>query len=104
MKFLVSFMGLLVLALSCIPCADEELSYKEELGVCKEISISGQKEKQEDACAPFCNCNCCLRFSDNHSISISLIPATESRISRNPFYNSVVAKLSIPVWQPPQLS
>jgi len=104
MKFFALIMAILVLALSVMPCADNEALQGKE-GAKTELSKTTKQQNYpiQDDCSPFCQCSCCAGFSINHLVASV---ATELYISGNPtssFLPSEVINVSLPIWQPPQL-
>ena len=105
MKLLAFVMALLVLGLSCLPCADGDVQTASDGKIKTEIAHSQQEDDaHEDACSPFCHCICCAGVSFNHVLAIAIVPAPQSSINHSSFHNSSIAEVSIPVWQPPKLS
>jgi len=106
MKPLAFFMAFLVLALSCLPCADGNMQTAVSIENVKPELAHNQQgcDDHEDACSPFCHCICCASFSINHIIPLAIIPIPPSSINHSAFYISAIAEFSVPIWQPPQLS
>ena len=97
-------MAFLVLALSCLPCADKGMpstTEKTEYSLSKHISSSNSD--QDDNCSPFCQCACCPGFSINHPFTVSdlVIEHESSEFSSYASFN--LFTIALPVWQPPQL-
>jgi len=65
---------------------------------------SQDNSDHNDACSPFCICSCCAGFSINHTLtSFSFVIERPTRS----YSEAITAKtnsLSLPVWQPPQLT
>lgn len=102
MKIFAFLLAILVLALSVIPCADVNVMGKSKFQT--EIKATHQdRDNHIDGCSPFCQCSCCAGFSINHSIaaigSISIAPLAQTGF----FPPSEIIKVSLPIWQPPQL-
>ncbi len=96
-------MAVLVIGLSCIPCADDVFASNPDKAK-KEISTEHEhQENHNDACSPFCHCTCCAGYSINHS----LISISNPLISGDKFFSSYLPdnliEVSLPIWQPPQL-
>jgi len=105
MKLLAFVMAFLILALSCLPCADGDVQTVSIDNIKTEVGHSEQEDNDhEDACSPFCHCICCAGVSVNHVMAIAIVPASQSSINHSSFHNSSIAEVSIPVWQPPKLS
>jgi hypothetical protein len=107
-KFLNYILSIYLVALSCLPCADIEVSSAAH----KATEIASNHDdhshnKENDLCSPFCICNCCgqqiLNFSQEiapqfRKIATEIttqIPAYKSILTSN-FYGSI--------WQPPQIA
>lgn len=93
--------------LSFVPCADGAICI-DQTNTKKEIRKTTPQEShsEKDHCSPFCQCACCgVQFSivepyiKSH---ILVIPTVKKSYSS--FYSSSVKGISLPVWQPPQLS
>jgi hypothetical protein len=104
MKFFACIMAFLVLALSCMPCADAGAAIKDSKAKTVLTKTTDQQDHEEtDECSPFCHCACCAGISINHTVAvISKIPAyfQSHKIS---FLPSEVIDIASPIWQPPQL-
>lgn len=97
-------MAFLVLALSCLPCADKDMPSKSE-DVQFELvkAVSNQDNDQDDNCSPFCQCACCPGFSINHPLLVCGI-SIKHISSKFPSHISFdLLGLTLPIWQPPQL-
>ena len=97
-------MAFLVLALSVMPCADNEvLSGKE--GAKTELAKTAHQQNNpvQDDCSPFCQCSCCAGFSINHFFApVTTVPHPSCNATSS-FLSSEVIEVSLPVWQPPRL-
>lgn len=97
-------MTFLVLALSVIPCADNDAMLSKE-GAKTELAKSANQQDNpiQDDCSPFCQCSCCAGFSINHfNAVLTHTPEYDSNPTSN-FLPSVVMGIASPIWQPPQL-
>jgi len=104
MKIIAFIMAFLVLALSIMPCADiSNAAYESKSKASVAKSNSQKSDPQQDDCSPFCSCACCASLSVNHSIAS--IAATISYKERTKTAHSPtdIIKVSLPIWQPPQL-
>jgi len=102
MKLFALIMGIIVLAVSCMPCLGGAFCIKNEKAKI-EVSKSGSHQDKEDNCSPFCICNCCAGFFINHSFtSINILQINNCRnfVSYLP---ENITKISLPVWEPPRL-
>jgi hypothetical protein len=62
------------------------------------------QDDHEDECAPFCNCSCCSFFLFNQTAVISLYLSSELNKTFASFLPEDTSEISLPIWQPPQLS
>jgi hypothetical protein len=101
MKIFTFIMAFIVIALSCMPCADAGAV---QVAAKMEVKKSHTPEKNHnDACTPFCQCACCAGFSINHFIAkISSPHIIQSSEYSSEFLSSTFT-ISLPIWQPPQL-
>ncbi|GAA0564553.1 hypothetical protein GCM10009415_53760 [Chitinophaga japonensis] len=97
---------MLVLALSCVPCADGLYSAGNGRQAAAFVKAADHQHDREhsDTCSPLCQCACCA--------SVLLSPAfiNVSRLTDNSAtlqaadLSADVIEISLPVWQPPQLT
>lgn len=98
-------MAFLVLALSCLPCADKGMPSKAEKSQYELVKrASGQDSNQEDDCSPFCQCACCPGFSINHPLSVTDFSIKYLSSSFSCYTSFNLPGITIPIWQPPQLA
>jgi len=101
MKFFAFILAVIVLALSCMPCADVGATgEKSKMEIKKSL---GNERQQSDLCSPFCICSCCAGFSINHTIPNIETLLQLHKVNYSLSYHLAVIKISSPVWQPPQL-
>lgn len=108
MRVTAFILAMLMLVLSCLPCADVDDDATQSTNVTCEISkTSNQQHKPEhkDSCSPFCHCSCCASYfviKVPFTIPLALVESV------NPVYTvhftEEVHEISLPVWQPPQLA
>jgi hypothetical protein len=103
MKIFAFIMAVLLISLSCIPCADSGNihSAKMETGVVKH-DANQPHEDHEDACSPFCTCACCANYSINCPTNTIEVPAIAGK-SFISFLSDNIIEISLPIWQPPRL-
>ena len=98
-------MAVLVVVLSCIPCADRAIAGgKEEVKAALVTQGDGHEDcEHEDACSPFCNCTCCTSFSMNFiAVFSTCLPEVFNQYF-SPYQVDNTLEISLPIWQPPQL-
>lgn len=96
-------MALLVLALSCLPCADEGSPMNSKDLKSEMVNATPYDDDHEDACSPFCQCSCCAGFSIDHLVAENSSDINSYNRTYTAFTHSVVIEISLPIWQPPQL-
>ena len=112
MRCIAFIMAVLVLALSFFPCEEADINAEGSMQH-REVYHNAAKKTtapddhggdHKDNCSPFCHCSCCAGFSMNHQLA----ELTTNLAPYNPAYAShylmAVREVSIPIWQPPQLS
>jgi len=99
MRMLTYILAILVLTLSCLPCADADVVHTDMESIAMSHPVQDQ---HPDACSPFCICTCCASFSFVYHTAITLtVPVSSSHFSF--FYADSLHEISLPIWQPPQL-
>ncbi len=104
MKIFAFIMAVLLLVLSCVPCADGAYGINDHKA---NTTLSQSQNQQEDShtddCSPFCACNCCAGFAII-SYASQVVTLHFSAIEKNPVHLPVcISEISLPIWQPPQL-
>jgi len=104
MKISGFIMGIIVLALSCMPCADNVFAMAPEKFNTEITKAPCQNESgHADDCSPFCHCTCCAGFSIIH-IAVSFAhEKVYDGISYNSYVLSGTVEIAYPIWQPPKL-
>lgn len=104
MKIFGYILAFLVLALSCLPCADKDMSIDAK-NVKHELvkKVNNPENGEEDNCSPFCQCACCPGFS----IINPLVASDLSIDHLNKHFPAPISSkqigIPLPIWQPPQL-
>lgn len=105
MRISTFIMAIMVLILSCIPCAEVEAfgGQNESETLLIKKSDTQNLPINSDTCSPFCTCSCCLGFSIAATISPSfnLMYTCRQKIY-TPYYPQVISSISLSIWQPPQ--
>jgi hypothetical protein len=106
MKLFSTFMAILVIWLSCLPCADFALA-KKAVEFEKSSSVSERhnesQDEHSDSCSPFCQCMCCAGFSITHSTAVLNEPVVRQNTHSASYVLTNIHEISLPIWQPPQL-
>lgn len=96
-------MACLVLALSCLPCADKDMPSKTDQGGYTLVKDVGTPDSdQNDNCSPFCLCACCPGFSINHPLVVSDFILEHNHLYFSSYLSPNAAGVSVSVWQPPR--
>jgi hypothetical protein len=93
--------------LSCIPCTDT----KEDIAVNSTYEYATNNdnhshETSNDACSPFCICNCCGQTILNYQPVIVcnfLVPTEEIKTFNSGYNSRLIPVFSGSIWQPPQI-
>jgi len=105
MKLFTSFIALYMVLLSIAPCGDKK-DCKIISNQFSYISIadhSSEKTHTEEACTPFCSCNCCS-ISMLKSCNIFPTKIKEEQRDKNISYSKAkLPKTAHSIWQPPKL-
>jgi hypothetical protein len=105
MKIFAFIMAFLVLALSIMPCMDDNNEFKGNQKTAISKSNSQQEHSESDDCSPFCNCSCCST-SLIHQVPTLIYfqkPAFQEKnysLHKPWFYSNI----SSSIWQPPKLA
>lgn len=103
MKFFTLIMAFLVLALSCLPCADKDCVGKDDVKTALTKSADETHKSHDDSCSPFCHCSCCSSYLVAQSIPFFTFNRTYSSAYFETLVDDDLIEISLPVWQPPQL-
>ncbi len=105
MRIFAFIMAVIILALNGVQCMDSVTLMKND-GAKAEIlkSNNPQEHSNTDDCSPFCTCSCCSSFTyvvTNIKAEPTIHASEKLHIGHLP---SSVVKVSLPIWQPPQLA
>lgn len=107
MRLTAFIMAILVLVLSCIPCADlDAMTVVKTESQTEQATPTHQHQEKDnmDLCSPFCHCACCAGFSVMYE---PVIIPTRVVQPVNPVFTEYLpaelVEISLPIWQPPQL-
>lgn len=103
MKIFNIILSILVLLLSCMPCAD-----KEQVFLYNDVTVktSPKQHLDNDACSPLCICNCCgcQGFSSNNTYNYTFFSVKTIIDKKIPEYKSILTSNFFgSIWQPPQI-
>ena len=107
MKFLSYILSIYLVILSCLPCADVETSnFTHTASKIGAKHDNHSHDQENDACSPFCICNCCGQTTLNHQeiyVYSFLIHTVEINNFNSKYHSSLIPVFSGSIWQPPQL-
>ncbi len=107
MKFITILLSVLLLSLSCLPCADKKVNSSDKTSVVFTSNQGDHSHDNEiDLCTPFCMCSCCgslvVSYIAPNAINFPIV--TSSIKSAVPSYKSILsANFYGSIWQPPQI-
>jgi len=106
MKFFAFVMALLVIGLSGMPCADSSYTanYEKAKTEISKAPLQHDDANHPDDCSPFCQCSCCAGFSINHSLASISRPCVFGNRFLASYLHANLIEISLPIWEPPQLS
>src|SRR6218665_2428504 len=108
MKSASIFLSIMLLILSCLPCADAAQDTVTDKGTALTQNDHHSKELHTDLCSPFCNCNCCgaqiLNFTPPLVINSDYVPVLYLTKLEITYKSNLASMFSGSIWQPPQLS
>lgn len=108
MRFLASILAIVVFMLSILPCADMDQEMHAPAGqkcyVGKSQGTDAPEQNKSDFCSPFCHCSCCGGIVLLcHPVAVTPILADVTGQQYAQHLPRQIIKISLPVWQPPQL-
>lgn len=104
MRWFAFILSLYILAMSCIPCTDEQTTLDENNQSISLFSVDQDPPvEQPDLCSPLCICSCCGGFVVTY-VSTSLTNAPLFKEDMTAIYKQdFISKLSSTIWQPPKI-
>lgn len=106
MRPVAFFLAFIVLALSCMPCADSAYAMGASRQTTTNVKVPKQDTNSEhkDDCSPFCQCTCCAGFLVSTVFSTFKSLPFQSEKHFASFLPADIIEMSLPIWQPPQLA
>ena len=95
--------AVVVLIVSCIPCADAKALTGSKDAPVTIVKDSGPENHPSDQCPPFCTCNCCCGFSINHFIQIEFSLEIQYHQIYPTFSSQAMSNMVYSIWHPPAL-
>ncbi|MEL1252982.1 DUF6660 family protein [Flavobacterium sp. DGU38] len=107
MKLTNAILSILILILSCMPCADMEAnSFTQKKAELASKHDNHSHNKENDLCSPFCICSCCGSQMASYSQPVAIdFPILSKGIKKQlPTYQSILSSSFCgSIWQPPQI-
>ncbi|WP_165830421.1 hypothetical protein [Flavobacterium aquariorum] len=103
MKLTNTILSIIILILSCMPCADKEQDVSFEKMT---INNTSKQHHNKDICSPLCVCSCCGCQGYVHNTICSYnIFSVKTIIDKNlPEYKSIITSNFFgSIWLPPQI-
>ena len=109
MKATAFILAILVLILSCLPCADIAIEQQFASHSTEVAGAHGHSHEDHkdgiDLCSPLCHCACCAGFSILYRLNtIPLKHVSVERPVYTEYLGASLIDISLPIWQPPQLA
>ncbi|PKB18458.1 DUF6660 family protein [Flavobacterium sp. 5] len=104
MKFTNIILSIIIVVLSCMPCADKEQGVS---SVKVTITNSSKQHHEKDTCSPLCICNCCgcQGFAYNTICNYNFVAIKNIIDKKLPEYKSILtSNFYGSIWQPPQIN
>jgi hypothetical protein len=106
-KLITVLFSIYIIALSCLPCADAGKAVVNDSKTFQSETHSATDEHTDDACSPFCICNCC-HYSDFHktadAVKKEVILRTFTEMQGTAYTSTLFSTFHNSIWQPPQIS
>ncbi len=102
MKLFTFIMAVMFLVLSGMPCRDNDSL--ENTALTASAQHHADQKGHKDACSPFCTCSCCSTLSISYPLAVLAAIHVEASVHCSSLYIGSVINISLPVWQPPQLT
>ena len=107
MKFLSYILSIYLVILSCLPCADvEATSFTHTSSKIDTNHENHSHDKENDACSPFCVCNCCGQSVLSYVPAIVFnfhTPTVEIQTLNSIYKSNLYSNFFGSIWQPPQI-
>lgn len=96
-------LAFLVLSISILPCADGATLADTELDHYELTQSDPKSDNHQDACSPFCTCNCCASLSVMCTVTTVYAVTVCHHLKHASFIEARTHSIALPIWQPPQL-
>lgn len=105
MKYFWVVFGIYIIILSATPCKDEETCNTSKTSQ-ESKKHDSQNEHKNEACSPFCQCNCCgsggFKFETFSSALATPYQPIQDKILS--FQSLFVSQFVAKIWQPPKIA
>ena len=102
MKLLAFIMAFIILAISIVPCADEESIATAGMNAISEQHTGDPHEDHADKCSPLCTCSCCAGFAFIGAASKVAVQLLVPARQYSPLTVSPTFTIHSAIWQPPR--
>ncbi|MFD1185853.1 DUF6660 family protein [Pontibacter rugosus] len=106
MRFILSILILLLLALSLKPCMDRgNVQASAQQTVALSDTHQDHEGERTDECTPFCACHCCHTHFQLQNVELAEYASSQYLAQTVDLYkNSFVSSLFYSIWQPPKVA
>jgi hypothetical protein len=107
MKLINIIFSIYIIALSCMPCADAAINIGNNPVSYHTDTNSSSDNHHEDACSPFCICNCCNCagfYKSNDYTKTNAFVNTSIEKQTTEYTSTLFSNFQNSIWQPPQIS
>jgi hypothetical protein len=104
MKFFLFLFSIYLLALGCLPCADDKCL--KDGTVIESKALHTSDCHGEEVCSPFCICNCCsIHITAANNIIHSAAPLQREIAEQQTIavHQPLITRAGNSIWQPPRL-
>ncbi|PTX13171.1 hypothetical protein C8N40_11393 [Pontibacter mucosus] len=105
MKYLTVIWAIVILAMACLPCADEGAAFAQGKSTTVQADDFHQDGAQdEDLCSPLCECNCCGGITLISWIAPPSEPQPYPQSTyRSAYLDDAAYSPEFPFWHPPKV-
>ena len=106
-KLINIIFSIYIIALSCMPCADSQSNLGNKTASIHKETNSSSGKHPDDACSPFCICNCCNCSGFYKTTEFTALAVTikiASKKHKIEYTSTLFSNFQNSIWQPPQIS
>ena len=107
MKIVNLLLSIYLVALSCLPCADSDVTFSVSSSEVATHQEEHSHDKGTDLCSPFCACNCCGVHVLDYASPLIFVPSSLAIVLRQKevlYISPTFSSFCGTIWQPPQLA